>query len=129
MQISIKDSTTVGEIKAAFERYFPSLDLEFYTGPQSSNPKIDGLRLHDDTPVGNYRPFRANGFLNIDESTSVMGLEEMFRNFFGLYVKVYRKSDRLALSLPEYSEKPLTLHENESSRLLSSNTMNEGSGA
>ncbi len=93
MIIHIKENTTITDIQNEFESKFPYLKLMFFKKPHhehegsakkdlmSGASKITSAKQH-------------NGKITFDENTTVIELEDLFREHFGLNVQVFRKSGR-----------------------------------
>jgi len=93
MFIRITGTTSLAEIRDEFSQRFPNLKIEFF-----SDRNNDGILTADErvsnheTLVGDIRENNRNGILQAEGLTTVAELEKHFRDVFGLYVQVFRKS-------------------------------------
>ncbi|MDF2438996.1 MAG: hypothetical protein K0Q95_3372 [Bacteroidota bacterium] len=94
MEITIHDSYTLKEIQEEFANHFPFLKLEFFEfGP--GEKKIfskENLITATDKTIGETRHVHTAGHLRINGQQKVVTLENHFRDSFGMYVQVFRKS-------------------------------------
>ena len=93
MTIQIENNLTITDVQNSFESNFPYLKLMFFKKPHhehegnlkkdliTSNAKIVSVK-------------EGNGRITFDENITVIELEELFSEHFGLNVQVFRKSGK-----------------------------------
>ena len=94
MELIIDDTCTLSEIQESFCARFPFLKLEFFEfDPEeekifSKQNLITGKNIK----VGHIRHIRNMGKVVIHEKQIVSDLEKEFKEGFGIYIQVFRKS-------------------------------------
>ena len=95
----ISKSASVKEIQERFSGIFPFLRINFFKN-QKSGSGLNGNRVILFSPeflLNTINPEITNGELIIRESMSVLELENEFREKFGLFVQILRRSGNLWL--------------------------------
>ena len=94
----IKDSKTIREIQAEFNKLFPGLKLEFYKKAHSHHKgsKIEN-QYDPNLKIKDIRSQHNQGDLKIDPEMKVSELESEFEKKFGLHAQVFRRSNALWL--------------------------------
>ena len=99
MNIEINDDRKIFAIQREFNTVFPYLKLEFQAKPN----KVHGAPAHDlvkhSRTLGECRTIHKHGNVTITPFMKVSELEEVFRDVYGLGVKVYRKSGKAWLEV------------------------------
>lgn len=98
MKILISDNRPVKQLQEQFNEEFPYLKLEFFTRPKKtgeSRPRKT-IRTQEQT-IGECRTVHHKGHMNIIAAMTVAELEKLFREYYGLYVQVFRKSGKVWL--------------------------------
>ncbi len=93
MIIQIKENTTINDIQKEFEEAFPYLKLMFFKKPHHEH---EGSAKKDlmSGAVKVSSAMKHNGKISFDENTTVIELENLFHEHFGLNVQVFRKSGK-----------------------------------
>jgi hypothetical protein len=98
MNIHISDTLTIKSIQQAFSEHYPYLKLEFFSRPHQTGKGSEKKYMKtDDALLKDFRLVHSDGELHITDEMSVSELEGMFRDHYGLYVQVFRRSGRLWL--------------------------------
>lgn len=98
IQIHIHDQTSIKDIQEAFSEHYPYLKLEFFSRPHQSGKGSEKKYMRsNDALLHDFRLVHSEGELMIREDMTVSELESLFRDHFGLYVQVFRRSGRLWL--------------------------------
>lgn len=93
MLIRITGNTTLAEIQEEFSQRFSNLRVEFFTDKNHDGVLTADERVRNlNTRVADIRESNHNGVLQVEGLTTVAELERHFRDVFGLYVQVLRKS-------------------------------------
>lgn len=93
MRIELKNDITINDVQNHFESNFPYLKLMFFKKPHEEHEgsfKKDLLTTN--SKIISVK--EGNGKITFDENISVIELEELFREHFGLNVQVFRKSGK-----------------------------------
>lgn len=92
----IHDSTTISELREEFSRHFPYLKLEFFEFDPNSGKAFSKKNLitNDRKTLGEIRHIHFSGPISIDGHQKVGTLEKNFREQFGMYVQVFRRSGK-----------------------------------
>ena len=111
-EIIVKDSKTIGEIKNEFNSHFPHLKLEFYSGDHAiGEGSLNKEKIEDNLLLKDIRLNHSIGELSIHGNQKTSTLEENFKNTFGLYVQVFRKSGDTWIQTTSTDEWPLSKQE------------------
>ncbi len=98
MNIHISDTLTIKSIQKTFSEQYPYLKLEFFSRPHQTGKGSEKKYMKtDDALLKDFRLVHSDGELNITDAMTVSELEGMFRDHYGLYVQVFRRSGRLWL--------------------------------
>lgn len=99
MKISISDKRKISAIQKEFSNAFPYLRLEFFSKPHTIGKGSDKTVriIPDHKTIGDCRKVRKNRNLSVTPDMKVSTLEQIFKDDFGLYVQVFRKSGRVWL--------------------------------
>lgn len=98
MNIHISDTLTIKSIQKAFCEQYPYLKLEFFSRPHQTGKGSEKKYMKtDDALLKDFRLVHSDGELHISDDMTVSALEGMFRDHYGLYVQVFRRSGRLWL--------------------------------
>lgn len=92
MKIAIDDRREIHAIQEEFEKLFPSLRLEFYKKASKEGIiRPDEIIESDSRTLGDCRTVHKKGTVNITPFMTVSELKDMFRNEYGLTIKVFHK--------------------------------------
>ncbi len=98
MKIDIQDNRTIEEIKADFSAHFPGLKIEFVSHSHSDGEgSAKGDIVKGNPKLWELRKFHTEMAIQIDENWKVAELEGLFRDRFGLFIQVFRKSGKVWL--------------------------------
>lgn len=98
MQIHISDTVTIKHIQEEFTGRYPFLKLEFFSRPHASGKGSEKKYMRtEDAVLKDFRRVHSEGNLNIYDEMTVAELEQLFKEHYGLYVQVFRRSGRLWL--------------------------------
>lgn len=98
MNIHIADDLSIRDIQKTFSEKFPYLKLEFFSRPHQNGKGSEKKYMRsNDAMLRDFRLVHSDGELSIADEMSVSELEGLFREHFGLYVQVFRRSGRLWL--------------------------------
>jgi hypothetical protein len=118
MKIHISDTATIREIQRAFSERFPFLKLEFFSRPHQKGKGSEKQYMKtDDALLKDFRRVHSEGDLIINPEMSVTELETMFRENFGLYVQVFRRSGKLWLETTATDSWTLTVQNDQGKEL------------
>ena len=95
MKIVINDRRKISAIQNDFNEMFPYLRLEFFSKPHDvggSSPKK--MMKHPSKTLGECRTIHKSGSILITPRMTVSGLEQNFREVYGLAVQVFRRSGK-----------------------------------
>jgi len=95
MKIAINDRRKISAIQNDFNEMFPYLRLEFFSKPhdaRGSTPKK--FMTHPSKTLGECRTKHTSGSIFITPLLTVSKLEENFRDMYGLFVQVFRRSGK-----------------------------------
>jgi hypothetical protein len=93
MRIEIKNDLTLNDVQRHFETNFPYLKLMFFKKPHNENegnPKKDLITSNSKI----VSIMEGNGKITFDENITVIELEKLFQEHFGLNAQVFRKSGK-----------------------------------
>lgn len=91
MDLEIKPETKIDELKASFQKRFPQLKIEILSGNSRKILNSDQLDVAD------LSGRKVEGSLHITGLTTVVELERLFKNRYGLNAQVFRKSGKVWL--------------------------------
>jgi hypothetical protein len=98
MKLKINKQSTIGEIQDSFNNQFEFLKLGFFVDRNNDGKlSADEEMKHRNIILGSFKEFKNEGEIEITDSTSVVDLENLFNERFGLDVQVFRKSSNLWL--------------------------------
>ncbi len=98
MEITINNARRLADIQSDFQNEYPFLKIEFYSkkhGAGAGSNKESTLDAN--LTIGEVSKKDASGSISIFNDTKVSDLEEAFADTFGLFVQVFRKSNKLWL--------------------------------
>jgi hypothetical protein len=92
MSIVIHGQRTIAIVREEFNREFPYLELEFFSGVS----RLGALQLlgHSEKQLDAFRTDHHNGELIITPQMKVSELEQLFNQAYGLKVRVLRQSGK-----------------------------------
>ncbi|HEY0678203.1 MAG TPA: hypothetical protein VGD17_07945 [Chitinophagaceae bacterium] len=98
MELTIAGARYIQEIQHDFNDAFPFLKIEFFK-PQSSRTvhAYAANLLKHSLKINEARRLQQDGVMEIKDITKVSDLEKDFKEKFGLYVQVFRKSGNVWL--------------------------------
>jgi hypothetical protein len=97
-EMVISKEKQLRQIQEEFQKQFPFLKLEFYSGFHKLGEGSDKRDLLDShLTVGEVCKLAQEKSIAINEMMKVSELEKAFKNVFGLSVQVFRKSNNLWL--------------------------------
>jgi hypothetical protein len=95
MKIKISDGEMIGDLKRKFNNRFPFLHIEFFTSADENSVPDPLNHIKDDTILlKSLRETHHDGVIIVSEEDKVGALEKLFRQKFGLFVQVFRKSGK-----------------------------------
>jgi hypothetical protein len=98
MNIHISDDVTIKGIQKEFSSLFPYLKLEFFSRPHQTGKGSEKKYMKtEDAFLRDFRLVHSEGELVIEGDMTVSNLENLFKNHYGLYVQVFRRSGKLWL--------------------------------
>lgn len=98
MNIHISDDVTIKGIQKEFSSLFPYLKLEFFSRPHQTGKGSEKKYMKtEDALLRDFRLVHSDGDLMIEGDMTVSNLENLFKNHYGLYVQVFRRSGKLWL--------------------------------
>ena len=90
MKLQLCPNSPLDKIYAEFKKYFPGLKLEFvFHGDKKLNFSSHHPYSFFFTPVKKFYPDCTVENINIEESMTTKEVEELFKNYWNLPVKVY----------------------------------------
>lgn len=99
MEIIINDQRKIFKIKEEFNTFFPFLKLEFLSKPQKTGlESVKRILNNNNCSLGEFRNIRNNNKITITPDMTTMNLEHAFRDIYGLWVQVFRKSGKVWLA-------------------------------
>ncbi len=94
----ITDSSLLRDLQADFNLQFPYLKIEFYQGQhQAHEASAPNSRIETDHSVAIARESHQDGEFNINEGMTVNEVENLFYDYYGLNVQVFRRSGNIWL--------------------------------
>ena len=99
MRIKINDKRKISAIQKEFSASFPYLRIEFFLRPDKRKVAYNKLNLiiPENKTIGDFRKVHNETSVTITPGMKVSKLEQVFKDDFGLYVQVFRKSGRVWL--------------------------------
>ena len=98
MLLHIAPNRFLRDIQAEFNKAYPFLKLEFFTGkPRPYSDLAGSVLLPGTKKIGETQLKPAEGFIDINEQMKVTELETIFREKFKLAAQVFRKSGNIWL--------------------------------
>ena len=95
MKIIINDHRKIFAIQKEFSELFPNLKIEFFTKPhKSGGASSKRIMKHPSKTLGESRVVHTKGMLTITPNMTVADLEQIFRDTYGLSVRLLRKSGK-----------------------------------
>ena len=118
MQISITDSDTLAFVQKEFSALFPYLKLEFFFSPELTGmkPVLKPVRDTNQT-LASFRSSRKKSKLILTPEMSSASLEELFKETFGITLRLYRKSGKEWLTITSSDKWSLEQQNNEGKAL------------
>jgi hypothetical protein len=118
MKININSKVIVSEVQDAFTEAYPYLKLEFFEAVAD----VPGVRrrtgVPGETSLGKIRTKPADGWLEINDATTVAELEQILTEQFGLESQVYRRAGNIWIET-NITDMWTLEHQNEQGRQLS----------
>lgn len=98
MKLVINDNKTIKQIQDEFTHVFPFLKVEFFSKRHKKGEGSSKAFLRKDSvTIGECRKTGLSGTLVISGKEKVSELEEIFQDYYGLSVQVFRKSGKVWL--------------------------------
>lgn len=97
MEIAINDIKKIDSIQKEFNSTFPYLKIEFFAKPQRPTFRATQSTLKQNQTIGECRSNHTNGTIDINPEMTVAELEKKFRERFGLFTQIFRKSGKVWL--------------------------------
>ena len=95
-QINIEDNRRIKSIQEEFNAIFPYLKLEFYVDDANNTPLSSRkIRLIDGRTIADCRNIHNSGVITIFPEMSVLDMENIFFQSFGISVQVLRKAGNI----------------------------------
>lgn len=99
MEIIINDQRKIFKIKEEFNTFFPFLKLEFLSKPQKTGVEsVKRILNNNNCSLGEFRNNLNNKKITITPDMTTLNLEQAFRDIYGLWVQVFRKSGKVWLA-------------------------------
>jgi hypothetical protein len=96
--LEINNAQTTDSIKGEFNKLFPFLKIEFYKEPHmGGQTKSKSKMITSDVKLKEIQKIKTRGNIEGNGQMSVEELEQKFKNEFGLYIEVFRKSGSIWL--------------------------------
>ncbi len=96
MEIAINDARRISEIQEEFNKGFPFLKLEFFTGGHHKNQLSPNKNMiPNDRLLGSFRMKHNSGTITMDAFKTVVEIEEEIKHNLGLNAQILRKSGSL----------------------------------
>lgn len=94
MEINLHNESFIADVKNTFHKRFPFLRLEFFypITDERKRYRADNMITDANTRLGEIAGMNKPGYVRINEYRSVGEVEHCFRDCFGLYVQIFRKS-------------------------------------
>ena len=90
MKLEIIEDKLIKDVQADFNHWFPYLKLEFFLGQKHPTKTIPMLKA--DCRIGDVTYGLQEGNIQLSDAMTVIELEEIFNDRFGLHIQVFRKS-------------------------------------
>lgn len=108
MELLIKQTDTVGDLKKQFSALFPNLKISFFKQKhrqkQASSP---AKRLHAETLLQVINPKLSSGIFQFSSQCPVADFEQRLQREFGLPVQIFRRSGNAWLETIQTDERSL----------------------
>lgn len=96
MLLHIAPNRFLRDVQAEFNKAYPFLKLEFFTGkPRPYSALAGSVMLSGNKKIGESQLKPAEGYIEINKQMKVVDLENIFRDQFKLAAQVFRKSGNL----------------------------------
>jgi hypothetical protein len=96
--LEINGTQTTDGIKGQFNKIFPFLKIEFFREPHiGGQVNLKNKIITSDLKLREIQKIKKSGRIKVNEQMLVGDLEQEFKNEFGLYVEVFRKSGSIWL--------------------------------
>ncbi|MCG9911815.1 MAG: hypothetical protein MH137_10990 [Flavobacteriales bacterium] len=93
MDIQITPDTLLSDIREEFRKRFPNLDIAFFSQPHTAGQgSHNEYKITGDVTAGEAGDPDKKGTLTVNGLSVVHEVEEGFKNSFGLYAQILRKS-------------------------------------
>lgn len=94
-KIAINEQRKISSIQEEFNTVFPYLRMEFFSKPiKPGVPAVKKLIKQTNKTLGDFSSVHDKGDITVTPSMTVAGLEDSFKEMFGLGVKIFRKSGK-----------------------------------
>lgn len=95
MKIKINSDENISLIQEAFNNVFPYLKIEFFSEPyQSADTSLVKIIKQQNKTLNDCRIVQSTNLVTITPQMSVLDLDLLFRETYGLGVQVFRKSGK-----------------------------------
>ena len=95
MRITLEPSTTLLDIQQAFQSEFPHLKLQWHQHSDGGITPLRGPGLPQAWTLGTCQACLSTGFLDIDPSMSIAGLQHCMQEATGLHCRILRQHEGL----------------------------------
>ena len=99
MRLIINGEKQIKDLRGDFNLAYPFLQLEFFDNLSLRKTRVPALKKidHEKTLGEAWIPKVQKGFIEINDSTTVLELESILMNEFGLSAQVFRRSGNIWL--------------------------------
>ena len=99
MRIKINDKRKIVSLQEEFNKAFPYLRIEFFSRPHhiANGSRKENIIVPHNKTIGDCRTLHNSKTISVTPAMKVSRLEQLFKDEFGLYVQVFRKSGKIWL--------------------------------
>ena len=95
----VKENQSIGALQNRFREEYPFLKIEFFKYPfVEENSRNSNFLLHPDQVIKDIRTIEGKSEFYINSDTSVQVVQQLFEEFFGLHVMIFRKAHDVWMS-------------------------------
>lgn len=110
MLLEISDHKSIGSLQREFAVLFPFLRITFFAGPYYPGNFAGGLPFSGRKLIRTVRLRHNNGGMEVHPRHTASHIEKCFRERFGLFVQVYRRSGQGWLPVTYDDKRTLVEH-------------------
>jgi len=79
---------TAAEIQNSFERYYPSLEIHFFSNNEKCQPDNAWVMLSQEVRISDISPDSRDGFVELTDTITIPELENAIQECFKLHVEI-----------------------------------------